>query len=86
MAKVRVEIYLLKPQPEFVYVGCIYKNSPQTVFVQKLEYGGIPKYYKHCKKLGHNMLNCRVLERKKAAEIKEDESKKGKEKEDIKMT
>ncbi|WMV49351.1 hypothetical protein MTR67_042736 [Solanum verrucosum] len=68
MAKVRVEIDLLKPQPESVYVGLIHENSPQTGFMQKLEYEGIPKYCKHCKKLGHVMANCRVLERKKAIE------------------
>lgn len=65
MAKVRVEIDLLKPQSESVYVGLIHENSPQTGFMQKLEYEGIPKYCKHCKKLGHVMANCRVLERKK---------------------
>ncbi|KAG5594364.1 hypothetical protein H5410_035596 [Solanum commersonii] len=58
MAKVRVEIDLLKPQHESVYVVLIHENSLQTGFMQKLEYEGIPKYYKHCKKLGHTT-NCR---------------------------
>ncbi|XP_070050930.1 uncharacterized protein [Nicotiana tomentosiformis] len=75
VAKVRIEIDLLKPQPESVYVGQIYDNAPQKGFVQKLKYEGIPKYCKYCKKLGHNLLNCRAIERKKAAEEREAEIK-----------
>ncbi|XP_059295378.1 uncharacterized protein LOC132048698 [Lycium ferocissimum] len=67
MAKIRVEIDLLKPLPDAIYVGLIHENSPQTGFMQKIEYEGIPKYCKHCKKLGHRMIECRTLERKKAA-------------------
>lgn len=78
MAKVRVEIDLLKHMPDTVYVGQSHESSPQTGFVQKLEYKGIPKYYKFCKKLGHMMPNCRVLETKKASEAREEEPKKGK--------
>lgn len=65
MAKVRVEIDLLKPQPDSVYVGLIHENVPQTSFMQKLEYEGIPKYCKHCRKLRHMLADCRVLEKKK---------------------
>ncbi|KAM3398332.1 hypothetical protein P3S68_001847 [Capsicum galapagoense] len=68
MAKVRVEIDLLKPRIESVWVGKEDENSPLKGFTQKLEYEAIPKYCKHCKKLGHNMLNCRVLERLRAKE------------------
>ncbi|KAH0666582.1 hypothetical protein KY285_027788 [Solanum tuberosum] len=75
MAKVRVEIDLLKPQLEFVYVGLTHENSPQI----KLEYEGIPKYCKYRKKLGHLMINYRVMERKKQAEEKEEEFKNNKE-------
>lgn len=46
--------------------------------MQKCEYEGIPKYCKFCKKLGHNMINCRVLERKNIAEAREEEIKKEK--------
>ncbi|OIT22687.1 hypothetical protein A4A49_29099 [Nicotiana attenuata] len=68
MAKVRVEIDLLKDQPNSVYVGQTYDNAPQKGFVQKIEYEGVPKYCKFCRKLGHNLIYCRALERKKAAE------------------
>ncbi|XP_070055164.1 uncharacterized protein [Nicotiana tomentosiformis] len=73
MAKVRIEIDLLKQQPEPAYVGQIYEDAPQKGFVQKLEYEGIPKYCKFCRKLGRNMINCRVLERKKLAESNDKE-------------
>jgi len=65
MAKVRVEIDLLKPQPEFVRIGFENDNSPLRGYYQKLEYEGIPKYCKQCKKLGHMLSDCRVLGRKK---------------------
>ncbi|KAG5602133.1 hypothetical protein H5410_033503 [Solanum commersonii] len=45
----------------------------QSVYV---EYEGIPKY---CKKLDHLMIKCRVMERKKQAEEKEEEFKNNKE-------
>nr|XP_009770480.1 PREDICTED: uncharacterized protein LOC104221176 [Nicotiana sylvestris] len=76
MAKVRVEIDQLKNQPYSVYVGQIYKNAPQKDFVQKLEFEGIPKYCKFCRTLGHNMINCRALERKKVVEARELEAQK----------
>ncbi|OIT33860.1 hypothetical protein A4A49_06038 [Nicotiana attenuata] len=78
MAKVRVEIDLLKDQPNSIYVGQIYDNASQKGFVQKIEFEGVPKYCKFCRKLGHNMINCRALERKKAAENRElDDQKAG---------
>ncbi|OIT21948.1 hypothetical protein A4A49_38251 [Nicotiana attenuata] len=79
MAKVRIEIDLLKQQPDSVYVGQIYDDTPQRGFVQKLEYEDVPKYCKHYRKLGHNMINCRVLERKREMEKKDQEAKHGKE-------
>ncbi|XP_009610625.1 uncharacterized protein [Nicotiana tomentosiformis] len=79
MAKVRIEIDLLKQQPDSVYVGQVYDDAPQKGFVQKLEYEGVPRYYKHCRKLRHNMMNCRVLERKGEMKKKEREAKQDKE-------
>ncbi|XP_060190757.1 uncharacterized protein LOC132620049 [Lycium barbarum] len=64
MAKVRVEVNLLKTLPESIYIGIVQDKDPQTGFDQKVEYEGIPKYCRHCKKLGHYMMECRVLERK----------------------
>ncbi|OIS98131.1 hypothetical protein A4A49_05154 [Nicotiana attenuata] len=82
MAKVRTEIDLLKQQPDVVYVGQVFDNAPQKGFIQKLEYEGVPKYCKHCRKLGHNMMNCRVLERKREIERKEQQEKQNKNKHD----
>ncbi|WMV14246.1 hypothetical protein MTR67_007631 [Solanum verrucosum] len=71
MAKVRVEIDLLKPQPDSIWVGLENDTSPLRGFTQKIEYEGMPNYCRFCKKLGHMMVDCRVLERKKLAETKE---------------
>ncbi|XP_060195127.1 uncharacterized protein LOC132624351 [Lycium barbarum] len=63
MAKVRVEMDLRKPQIDQVWIGMEYEDSPLKGFYQNIEYEGAPKYCKHCKNLGHNVLECRVLER-----------------------
>ncbi|KAH0648160.1 hypothetical protein KY285_033408 [Solanum tuberosum] len=47
MAKVRVEIKLLKTQSKSVRIGFENDNSPLRGYYQKLEYKGIPKYCKH---------------------------------------
>ncbi|OIT40106.1 hypothetical protein A4A49_19696, partial [Nicotiana attenuata] len=82
MAKVRIEIDLLKQQPNAVYVEQVFDNAPQKGFIQKLEYEGVTKYCKHCRKLGYNMMNCRVLERKREMERKEQQEKQNKNKHD----
>ncbi|XP_070031808.1 uncharacterized protein [Nicotiana tomentosiformis] len=66
MAKVRVEIDLTKPQPDSVWVGSENEEFPLKGYTQKIKYESIPKFCKHCRKLGHNMMNCRVLEKKRA--------------------
>ncbi|OIT26457.1 PREDICTED: myb-like protein I [Nicotiana attenuata] len=68
MAKVRVKIDLLKPIIDSVFVGSEDENAPLKGFTQKIEYENIPKYCKQCKKLGHNLMNCRILEKKRALE------------------
>ncbi|XP_009801081.1 uncharacterized protein [Nicotiana sylvestris] len=71
MANMRVEVNLLKPLPDSVFVGQEDDESPLKGFTQKLEYEEVPKYCKHCRKLGHNMINRRVLEKKMLPPMKE---------------
>lgn len=73
MAKIRVKVDLLKPLPQSIFVGQEYEDSPLKGYTQKLEYEGVPKYCKHCRKIGHYMINCRALEKKKAENKEEDE-------------
>lgn len=61
MAKIRVEVDLLKNLPDYVYVG-LEHESPLKGYNQKIEYENIPKFCMQCKKLCHNILNCRALE------------------------
>ncbi|XP_060195140.1 uncharacterized protein LOC132624363 [Lycium barbarum] len=55
MAKVRIELDLLKHRLDSIWVGLEDTNAPLRGFYQKIEYEGVPKYCKHCRKLGHNM-------------------------------
>ncbi|OIT30410.1 hypothetical protein A4A49_17714 [Nicotiana attenuata] len=83
MAKVRVEINLLKPFITNVWVGDEDDDSPLKEFVQRTEYENIPKFYKHCRKLGHYLINYRILEKKKLEEKKEEERKSNMEKDQV---
>ncbi|KAK4723877.1 hypothetical protein R3W88_026656 [Solanum pinnatisectum] len=79
MAKIRVEVDLLKPQPNTVWVGLEDDKCPLRGFNQKLEYENIPKYCKHCRKMGHNVMNCWILEKirsndKKGSVLKENQA------------
>ncbi|XP_060168984.1 uncharacterized protein LOC132599789 [Lycium barbarum] len=78
MAKVRIEIDFLKPLITNVWIGNEDEDSLLKGFSQKIEYESIPKYCNHCRKLGHNMENCIVLEKKKMEEIQETSIKKNK--------
>ncbi|KAK6789050.1 hypothetical protein RDI58_012849 [Solanum bulbocastanum] len=78
MAKVRVGIDLLKSHPENVWIGLEDEESPLRGYYQKLEYENIPKYCKHCRKLGHKVMNCQVLEKIRSNEAKEEKDKKKK--------
>lgn len=69
MAKIRVEVNLLKPLPESVWVGLECDDAPLKGYVQKLEYEGVPKYCKHCRKIGHYVKECRILERENIKEV-----------------
>ncbi|OIT39211.1 hypothetical protein A4A49_28977 [Nicotiana attenuata] len=75
MAKIIVEVDLLKPLPQSVFVGQEYEDSPLKGYTQKLEYEGVPKYCKHCRKIGHYMINCSVLEKKKTENLQEEEKR-----------
>ncbi|XP_059310041.1 uncharacterized protein LOC132061203 [Lycium ferocissimum] len=72
MTKARVKIDLLKPRIFEVWVGLEDEDSPLKGFTQKMEYENIPKYCKHCKKLGHYQVDFWVLERKRAKEKQEE--------------
>ncbi|XP_009799697.1 protein PXR1-like [Nicotiana sylvestris] len=73
MAEVRVEVDLLKPLPNHIWVGNEDDDSPLKGFEQKLEYESVPKYCRHCRKLGHDLINCRVVEKMRIAEKKEED-------------
>ncbi|XP_060190406.1 uncharacterized protein LOC132619559 [Lycium barbarum] len=77
MAKVRVEIDLTKPKIDSIWIGVEDDDSPLKGFTQKIEYENVPKYCRHCKLLGHSILQCRHAEKKK-----EDVKEKQKEVED----
>ncbi|CAN4077639.1 unnamed protein product [Withania somnifera] len=47
MAKIRVEVDLLKPLPHSVWVGLEDDEVPLNGYVQKLDYEGVSKYIKH---------------------------------------
>ncbi|KAH0641879.1 hypothetical protein KY290_033493 [Solanum tuberosum] len=61
MAKLKVEIDLMKPLVHEVDV--VIKNPKGEIekFYQKIEYETIPAFCAHCKIQGHTALNCRIL-------------------------
>ncbi|XP_059277898.1 uncharacterized protein LOC132032129 [Lycium ferocissimum] len=64
MAKIKVEVNLMKTLPEQVWIGLEDSNAPLRGFYQKLEYEGVPKYCRHCRKISHYMMECRTIDRK----------------------
>ncbi|OIT22576.1 hypothetical protein A4A49_30549 [Nicotiana attenuata] len=74
MAKVRVEIDSTRSIPSSVWVGSEDENSPLKGYTQKIEYENIPKYCEHCRKIGHKMMNFRVLEKIRTVEVNEGET------------
>lgn len=67
MAKVIVEVDLLKPLLNSVWVGDEDDESPLKGFTQMLECDNVPKYYRHYRKLGHSLMNCIAIDKMKAA-------------------
>ncbi|XP_060182548.1 uncharacterized protein LOC132612262 [Lycium barbarum] len=66
MAKVRVEVDLNKPKIDSVWIGIEDEDCPLKGFTQKFEYENVPKFCRHCKLIGHTILQCRHAEKKKA--------------------
>lgn len=64
MAKVRVEVDLTKTKLNSVWVDLDHESKPSKGYTQKLEYENVPKYYRHCKLLGHSIVECRNAEKK----------------------
>lgn len=72
MAKIQVEIDVLKPLPQKVWIGMGSMNG----FWQKIEAEKIPKYCTHCWHLGHQNSDCYITELKNSAKNKDVDSAK----------
>lgn len=80
MAKVRVE--LMKSLPDSVFVGIEGDTTGLKGRDQKLEYEGVPAFYKTCKLQGHDVERCKVEERKREQARANRENEKAERKED----
>ncbi|XP_060211621.1 uncharacterized protein LOC132639155 [Lycium barbarum] len=76
MAKVRVEVNLTKTKLTSIFVGTEDENFPRKGFYQKIEYENVPKFCTHCRILGHSILQCRRVEKKKVEEVENKENRK----------
>ncbi|OIT21155.1 putative ribonuclease h protein [Nicotiana attenuata] len=65
MAKVRVEVDLMKPLPDAVFIGIEGDTTGLKGRDQKLEYEGVPAFCRTCKLQGHDVERCKVEARKK---------------------
>ncbi|OIT38192.1 hypothetical protein A4A49_16410 [Nicotiana attenuata] len=65
MAKVRVEVDLMKSLPDAVFVGIEGDTTGLKGRDQKLEYEGVPAFCRTCKLQGHDVERCKVEARKK---------------------
>lgn len=64
LAKVRVEVDLLKPLTKYVWVGHEGQRFSLKGHEQKLEYEGVPTFCRTCNLQGHDLLKCKVEARK----------------------
>uniref|UniRef100_M1CN18 Non-LTR retrolelement reverse transcriptase n=1 Tax=Solanum tuberosum TaxID=4113 RepID=M1CN18_SOLTU len=71
LAKVRVEVDLLKPLPQSVWVGHEKQGGSLKGHEQILTYEGVPSFCRTCNLQGHDMTNCNV-EAKKGNRTKEE--------------
>ena len=55
-ARVLVDIDLLSPLPDNLLV-----ERPNFAFVADVEYEWLPLFYSHCKMIGHELAQCRVI-------------------------
>lgn len=65
LAKVRVEVGLMKPLPDSVFVGIEGDVSGLKERDQKLEYEGVPAFCRTCRLLGHDILICKIEAKKR---------------------
>ncbi|KAH0658292.1 hypothetical protein KY285_026839 [Solanum tuberosum] len=71
LTKVRVEVDLLKPLPQSVWVGHEKQRGSLKGHEQILTYEGVPSFCRTCNLQGHNITNCNV-EAKKGNRTKEE--------------
>ncbi|XP_060212194.1 uncharacterized protein LOC132639792 [Lycium barbarum] len=72
VAKVRVEVDLTKTKIQSIWIGSQDEDHTLKGFNQRLEYEGVPKYCRHCKLLGHSILQCRKVKKKMGNEENKD--------------
>lgn len=60
LAKVKVDVDLLKSLPKNIFVGQEGHRVGIKGHEQKLEYQGVPAFYKTYKLKGHDHINCKV--------------------------
>ncbi|XP_060182178.1 uncharacterized protein LOC132611827 [Lycium barbarum] len=78
MDKVRVEVNLTKTKLTSNFVGTEDTNCPRKGFYKNLEYENVPKFCTHCKLLGHLIIQCGKVEKKRVDEMEDMEKKNNK--------
>ncbi|XP_070032979.1 uncharacterized protein [Nicotiana tomentosiformis] len=80
MAKVRIEVDLMKPLPDTMFVGIEGDVVGLKGRDQKLEYEGVPVFCRTCKTQGHDVARCKVegRNREQATSLKNIENEENK--------
>ncbi|KAH0727708.1 hypothetical protein KY290_003412 [Solanum tuberosum] len=68
MAKVRVEVDLMNPLRDSVWIGLEGEGVGLKGRDQKLKYKGVPTFCKSCRMQGHDQDSCKVMARRKEQE------------------